>query len=142
MVGVKRTKMTSKTGNVFVDSSVWIELFSNVQAASVVSSALAGKTLATTSLVLAEIASYAARTGTLPEVLRDIRVLADIVSIDEALGIRAGELHGKLRRHRAKISLADCALLAAAEYHKGVVITFDTDFRGLPGVKLLKKGKQ
>jgi predicted nucleic acid-binding protein len=53
--------------------------------------------------------------------------------------VRAGALYARVRKNRAKFGMIDAIILATANEHKQILLTFDNDFRGLPGVKVLKR---
>lgn len=91
-------------------------------------------------IVVAELASLVAQRKLSASVKKRIQAVGVPAPLEGPEAWAGGSRHGRWRRldHRAG-GLADALLLEAARSRKAVLVTFDPDFEGEPGVHMLTR---
>jgi predicted nucleic acid-binding protein len=120
-----------------VDSSAWLEYFSDGPNASLFAKAIEStRSLLVPSLSLFEVFKRVSQQRSEDEALRAIAVMeqGSIIDLDRAIAIEAARLS---ILHR--IAMADSIMLATAQRHRATLWTQDADFDGLSGVKYYAK---
>jgi len=120
-----------------VDSSAWLEYFSNGPLAGRFAAAIEDtKELLVPTIVVVEVTRRVFRRRGEDAALQAAALLHQgrVVAFDAALTLSAAEL-GVAR----KLPLADSIILATAMQFGATVWTMDPDFKGLPGVKYFAK---
>ena len=120
-----------------VDSSAWIEYFSDGPNASAFAKPIEStRSLLVPSLSLFEVFKRVTLQRSEDDALRAVAVMeqGSVVDLDRATAIEAARLsilHG--------IAMADSVMLATAQRHRATLWTQDSDFDSLPGVKYYAK---
>jgi len=120
-----------------VDSSAWLEYFSDGPNASVFAKPIEStRSLLVPSLSLFEVFKRVSQQRSEDDALRAIAVMeqGSVVDLDRATAIEAARLsilHG--------MAMADSVMLATAQRHRATLWTQDSDFDSLPGVKYYAK---
>jgi predicted nucleic acid-binding protein len=120
-----------------VDSSGWIEFFTDGPAASAFAEALAApEELIVPSLSLLEVHRWVLRHHGEPAALQATALMqrGTVVPLDADLALEAARLGLE-----SGLPLADSVILATARAHGAVLLTLDADFRGLEGVELVPR---
>ena len=119
-----------------VDSSGWLEYFTDEPNADFFSSAI----LDTDKLVVPAISGYEVfkrilRDSSEEDALSMIAVMAKglVAPLDMELSINAAKISIELR-----LPMADSIILATAQAHNAIVWTQDSDFQGLEGVRYIR----
>lgn len=120
-----------------VDTSAWLEYFSDSENAKHFASAIEN----TNRLVVPSICLYEVFKKVLQERDEDSALQAiglmnqgQVIPLDTSLALAAAKISADL-----KIPMADSIVLATARSIKGTVWTQDADFKGLPNVKFFPK---
>lgn len=121
-----------------VDSSGWIEYFADGPNASFFETAIQDAD----ALVVPAITLYEVFKRLLREPDSEslgLRVVAamqrgNVVDLDAELALEAARI-----AHERKMPMADSVILATAYQHGATVLTQDSDFEGVPGVKYVEK---
>ena len=121
-----------------VDSSGWLEYFTNGPNARFFSSAI----LDTTELIVPAISIYEVfkrvlRDGSEEDALSMITVMSRglVTPLDMELSLNAARISTDL-----KLPMADSVILATARAHNAILWTQDSDFQGLEGVRYIRYG--
>lgn len=120
-----------------VDSSAWLEYFSDGPNASVFAKPIeSARLLLVPSLSLFEVFKRVCQQRSEDDALRAVAVMeqGSVVDLDRATAIEAARLS---ILHR--IAMADSIMLATAQRHRATLWTQDSDFEDLPGVKYYAK---
>ena len=119
-----------------VDSSGWLEYFTNGPNANFFSSAI----LDTTELIVPAISIYEVfkrvlRDGSEEDALSMITVMSRglVTPLDMELSLNAAKISIEL-----KLPMADSVILATARAHNAILWTQDSDFQGLEGVRYIR----
>ena len=122
-----------------IDSTSWLEYFAGGTSALHVTAAIEniGRLLVPT-MVLLEVTRRVMQQRDEDTALQVATVLhqGQIVPLDSGIALRAahfGVVH--------QLPSADSIILATAEQFAGAILTFDDDFKNLPGVKSFSKSK-
>lgn len=126
-----------------LDTSVWVAIFQDEPVAAEVESAVSGRELITSPLVVAELASLAGRGRFESSSPMDIvieRARMEEFAVEDALA--GGSLHARLRNQgNSKASLGDCVIYATARRVGALLVTCDADIEGEDGVVVLAQKK-
>lgn len=123
-----------------LDTSAWVEYFRGTEKGAVVRTILAGGIAYTSAITLAEITKWLSENNldsTIP--LRQIKINSVIIPLEESILIESGRRYVLLRRVRPKIGLIDVIIYVSAHLHALMLVTGDSDFKGLPNVEMLQK---
>lgn len=134
--------MTESTDNGLrvVDSSGWIEYFADGPNVSFFEAAIQdAESLVVPAIMLYEVFKRLLREPDGESL--GLRVVAamqrgNVVDLDAELALEAARL-----AHERRLAMADSVILATAHQHGATVLTQDSDFEGLPGVKYVQKNK-
>lgn len=118
---------------IVVDASAWVEYLAGSQKGEKVKKYFEDNELYTPAVSVSEVIAKLLREGFSEELaIFAIPARSQIVSTDFGIASDAGKIYHSLRKKRDKISLSDAICLSTAKKISGKVLTFDTDFRGLP----------
>ncbi len=121
------------------DTSVLVEIFEGSQAGKVAFEALHCPCDISAAAV-AEACSRAAKSGVATnKIVAACEELGAIIPLSATIAQHAGVLYTDIRSRRSKFGMVDAMILATAHVQKTTLLTFDNDFRGLPGVTVLKR---
>ncbi len=120
-----------------VDSSAWLEYFSDGPNASAFAKAIeTTRLLVVPSLSLYEVFKRVSQQRDEDEALRAIAVMEQgtVVDLDRATALEAARLSIEYR-----LAMAGGVMLATAHRHRATLWTQDADFEGLPGARYFIK---
>ena len=120
---------------IVLDSSCWIEFFSDGPQAEKIKPFLADlRQVLTPTIVLYEVYTFIKRERSEEEALRHVALLqrARVEVFAEGNALWAADV--SLERG---LSMADAIVFSAAQAHDVPLVTMDADFKGLPGVEYL-----
>ena len=118
-----------------VDSSGWIELFTNGPLADQFMAVLdAEAALVVPAICILEVFKWVLREHSEAQAIQEAAVLQRglVVDLDSRLAIAAAQLS-----HALRLPMADSIILATARSHQARLYTMDSDFQGLNDVQLL-----
>ena len=121
-----------------VDSSGWLEYFTNGPNASFFSSAIFDTTeLIVPAISIYEVFKRVLRDGSEEDALSMITVMSRglVTPLDMELSLNAARISTDL-----KLPMADSVILATARAHNAILWTQDSDFQGLEGVRYIRYG--
>jgi len=125
---------------ILLDTSAWIEYLASTEAGDEVKDLFyqnAG--IYTCPLTIAEISVWCHKNNEDPDrYLAKIRELSSMIEITEDILIASGRIYCEERKKQGKIGIVDCIIHTTARFHGIILWTKDSDFKGLPGVKMLK----
>jgi predicted nucleic acid-binding protein len=122
-----------------VDSSAWLEYFSDGPNASIFAKPIeATRSLLVPSLALYEVFKRVSQQRDEDEALRAVAVMEQgkVLDLDRATALEAARVSIQYA-----IAMADSIMLATAQRHRATLWTQDSDFDGLPGTKYFPKHK-
>jgi predicted nucleic acid-binding protein len=120
-----------------VDSSGWIEYFTNGANADVFAAAIEQPSaLVVPSLSLLEVYRWMLRRHGEGPAIQAIALMrqGQDIPLDPALALQAAQLGLEW-----SLPLADSVMLATARAHQATLLTQDADFEGIPGVQVFRK---
>jgi toxin FitB len=120
-----------------VDSSGWMEYFSNGSQAVLFKKAIEDtKRLIVPAICIYEVFKKTLQFTDEKKALEIVAVMrmGEVVPLDDQRALSAAALS-----HTFKLPMADSIILAAAQEYKALLWTQDADFKGLPGVKFFAK---
>ena len=120
-----------------VDSSGWIEVFTDGPAASQFLEALSREEqLVVPSLSVMEVCRWVLREHSEADAIRAAAVMqrGTVINLDTSLAMAAAQLS-----HQHKLPMADSVILATARSTNATLITLDSDFQGLESVQLISR---
>ena len=118
-----------------VDSSGWIELFTNGPLADQFMAVLdAEAALVVPAISILEVFKWVLREHSEAQAIQAAAVMQRglVVDLDSRLAIAAAQLS-----HAMRLPMADSVILATARSHQARLYTMDSDFQGLNDVQLL-----
>ena len=121
-----------------VDSSGWIELFTNGPLADQFMAVLdAEAALVVPAISILEVFKWVLREHSEAQAIQAAAVMQRglVVDLDSRLAIAAAQLS-----HALRLPMADSIILATARSHQARLYTMDSDFQGLNDVQLLCRG--
>ena len=124
--------------NVVVDSSGWIEVFTDGHQAEQFLALLADEShLVVPAISILEVFKWVLREHSEAQAIQAAAVMqrGHVVDLDTPLAIAAAQLS-----HALRLPMADSIILATARAHQARLHTMDSDFQGLPDVVLIEKG--
>jgi len=122
-----------------IDSYAWVEYFRASEAGEVAKEFIEHGKSATPTIVVAEISRKLLKEidegneteeGRLKR-LEFIRATTQVVDLDFAIAVQAGEIDSSMKKQRRGWGLADSIILCTAKVVQGRVVTGDEHFRGL-----------
>jgi predicted nucleic acid-binding protein len=122
-----------------IDSYAWVEYFRASPAGEVAKEFIERKKSATPTIVVSEMSRKLLKEidegneteeGRLKR-LQFIRATTQVVDLDFAIAVQAGEIDSSMKKHRKGWGLADSIILCTAKVAKGRVVTGDEHFKGL-----------
>lgn len=117
-----------------VDSSAWVEYLAGSQRAEPLRKYFDDGELLTTSLCAAEVIAKVAKEGQSVDAAKNsIHTHSTIITIDFSTAVEAGVKYAELRKTKPKIALSDVITIISAKNMEAKILTFDTDFKGIPG---------
>jgi len=125
---------------ILLDTSAWIEYLASSGPGNEVKDLLYQKVgLYTYPLTIAEISVWCYKNNEEPErYLAKIGELSSMLDITEDILVASGRIYIEERKKGGKMGLVDSIIYTTARFHGLVLWTKDGDFKGLPGVKLLR----
>ena len=123
-----------------VDSFAWVEYFRGTDAGRVVADEIEASAVGTPLVVVAELRDKYVREH-LPDWSRDLAFIKEmtvLVPEDELIAVRAGEMKNRMRTEgRRDFGLIDGIIYETAREADAILVTGDTHFRGVRGVRFL-----
>ncbi|MBC7783322.1 MAG: type II toxin-antitoxin system VapC family toxin [Burkholderiales bacterium] len=122
---------------VILDSSAWIEMFSNDRNATAFMQVVSeSETILVPSVVIYEVYRYALRLfgAEKAQELWGTMTQQTVVDLDANLAAAAAEI-----AHTLKLAMADAIILATARHYAADLWTQDADLKGLDGVRYVEK---
>lgn len=131
--------MTSGNTKYLFDSSAWIEFFLGTKKGLVVKDVLDSKsTIITPDSCVAEVFSWCLRENKdFGQALFIMRQASQFQEITTNTWIEATRIRADLRPTRPKIGIMDALVIALQKNFGPIIVTKDTDFRGLPKTLML-----
>lgn len=124
--------------NYIIDSSAWADYLVGTSNGLKLKRLIEQEEIATSVVALAEIADKFERDGRKFEImLKFIRRRSVILPVSIEVALRAAKLKNEVRKKRAKFGISDGIHLATALEEGAVLVTSDSDFRGLENVLLI-----
>jgi toxin FitB len=123
---------------VVVDSSGWIEVFTDGPQAERFLEALQDETsLVVPSITILEVFKWILREHSEADAIQAIAVMqrGEVVDLDGSIAIAAAQLS-----HRLRLPMADSIILTTARQKQARLYSMDSDFQGLDDVELVLKG--
>ena len=120
-----------------VDSSGWIEVFTDGPAANQFLDVLSREELLMVpSLSVLEVYKWILREHSESEAIRAAAVMqrGTVINLDTTLAMAAAQLS-----HQHKLPMADSVILATARAADATLFTLDADFEGLENVQLIRR---
>ena len=120
-----------------VDSSGWIEVFTDGPAANQFLDVLSREELLMVpSLSVLEVYKWILREHSESEAIRAAAVMqrGTVINLDTTLAMAAAQLS-----HQHKLPMADSVILATARAAEATLFTLDADFEGLENVQLISR---
>ncbi|MBI3051680.1 PIN domain-containing protein [Candidatus Woesearchaeota archaeon] len=125
---------------IVIDTSAWIEYFlGSLRGRQVQGLMVVEKRLATPAIVLVELACKFFRDGVdFTTHVEYIRKNSEILGLDDVDILSIARNYAKMKVASGnKSSLSDAIIFTAAESYGAVVVTCDSDFQGLAGVRVI-----
>ena len=119
-----------------MDSSAWIEYLRGTERGKKIKEAMTGE-LYTPALVVTEVIAHMDKTNEGDDAYRAIATLSIIMVANAQLALDAARFYRVLRKKNSKFSYGDAHVVATAHALEGTIITCDTDFRNVPGAKVI-----
>ena len=123
--------------NVVVDSSGWIEVFTDGPHAEVFLQALSDEArLVVPSITILEVFKWILREHGEAEAIQAMAVMqrGQVMDLDAGMAIAAAQLS-----HALRLPMADSVILATARQAQARLFSMDADFQGLPDVQLVQR---
>ena len=120
-----------------VDSSGWIEVFTDGPAASKFLEVLSlEELLVVPSLTVLEVYTWILKEHSEADAIRAAAVMqgGTVINLDTTLAMAAAQLS-----HQHKLPMADSVILATARAAEATLFTLDADFEGLENVQLIRR---
>lgn len=120
-----------------VDSSGWIEVFTDGPHAEVFLEALRDEALLVVpSITILEVFKWILREHGEAEAIQAVAVMqrGQVVDLDAAMAMAAAQLS-----HALRLPMADSVILATARQAQARLYSMDADFQGLPDVQLVQR---
>ncbi len=122
---------------VVVDSSGWIEVFTDGPHAEVFLEALRDEArLVVPSITILEVFQWVLREHGEAEAIQAVAVMqrGQVVDLDAAMAMAAAQLS-----HALRLPMADSVILATTRHAQARFYSMDPDFQGLPDVQLVQR---
>lgn len=121
-----------------LDTSAWIELFIESPKGSGVKSMVENKESYFSIVSVPEIVVWSFRNNKNPYFFLDrMKKASDIISINEAISILAGELNYKMKKSVKDFGMIDSIILATSRIYDLKIVTTDPHFKDLDNVIML-----
>jgi len=121
-----------------IDSSVWIEYFGGTLKSEAVKTAIEQEDIATSIIAIVEIADKFEREKRSLNIFLDyISRRSEIISLTMSIARKAAVIKQEIRATSKKFGIADAIHLATATYLNTVLVTADSDFRGIKNVEII-----
>ena len=123
--------------NAVVDSSGWIEVFTNGPLADRFIAVLeAEAALVVPAISILEVFKWVLREHSEAQAIQAAAVMqrGRVVDLDSRLAIAAAQLS-----HALRLPMADSVILATARSHQARLYTMDSDFQGIHDVELIRR---
>ncbi|MDP3742143.1 MAG: PIN domain-containing protein [Candidatus Micrarchaeota archaeon] len=123
---------------ILLDTSAWIEFFNGSESGKRVKQLLASEASYTSAISIAEVAKWAKQNGKDVEAYNEaLKTNSQIISLEEYILKEAGIKYLELRKISKDIGMIDVIIYTTAQLHGLELITHDSDFKNLNGVKML-----
>ena len=123
-----------------IDSSAWIEYFGATSRGRVIRERIQGeKNILITGVIITEVLVKHLKAG-LPteQVVTALSSLSRMLPFDIRLSQETAKVYVEQRKKQGKFGLADAHIVALARLNAAKVLTFDTDFTGIPEAIILR----
>lgn len=122
----------------FLDACIWINYLKGISTPQEVIDIIEKKELATSFLILAEIADKFVRENQNPKIaLEFIKKRAIIVQLTENIILKAAEIKKEQRKIKPKFGLGDALHFATSQQQNATFVTADNDFSNIPNTLVL-----
>ncbi len=123
----------------FVDSSAWIEYFKGGDKGRLVKEFIEdSKSLSVTAIAIAEISDKFSRENKeSDEAIKFVLLKSKVVDIAADTAVEAGKFKNERRKKIKNFGLADALIYLVSKRHESILITCDSDFKDLGGVKFI-----
>ena len=124
---------------IFFDTSAWVEYFIGSSRGQKIREILEGdENIATPIIVLIELSCKAYKENTdFNAQLGFIRQNSAIINLDEDIVLDIGKIYAEMKKKNKKTSLAYAVIATISVSHGAVLITCDSDFKGLGNVQII-----
>ncbi len=123
---------------ILLDTSAWIEFFNGSTTGEKVKQLLSSETSYTSAISIAEVAKWAKQNGKDVDTYNEaLKINSQIIPLEEYILKEAGMAYLELRKISEDIGMIDVIIYTTAQFHGLELITQDSDFKNLPGVKML-----
>ena len=124
---------------IVIDSSTWIEYFTDSRNADYIEELLDEEESITPSVVLIELSCKAAKENwNFLEYLRFIKSKSSIAGMKEETIIKCGKIYANERKTKQSFSMIDAVIITIAKEKNAKIITKDNHFKDFKEVILLK----
>ncbi|RJQ22783.1 type II toxin-antitoxin system VapC family toxin [Candidatus Woesearchaeota archaeon] len=123
-----------------IDTHAWIEFLFATEKGQKVNEIITGvqNRCMTAECTLGELKSWALRNARdFERILAAVESQSEIVPIERDDWLSAAELRHEMRKTRKDFGLIDAVILAKQKEHAGMLVSGDSDFKGLPNVLFL-----
>lgn len=124
---------------IVIDSSAWIEYFTDSKNADYIEKLLDEEETITPSVVLIELSCKSARERwNFLEYLRFIKSKSSIIGMKEETIIKCGKIYAEERKTKSSFSMMDAVIVSIAKQNNSNILTKDNHFKDFKEVILLK----
>ena len=121
-----------------LDTYAWVEIIKNSPAGRRTTEMLGNEGLATSIASIAELSSWAHRSGLNARIIIEkVKSASTILQLTEEIAELAGELQVSIKKDTPDWGMVDSMIYATAVAHGIKVITGDSHFRGKPNAVLI-----
>lgn len=124
---------------IVIDSSAWIEYFTDSKNADYIEKLLDEEETITPSVVLIELSCKSARERwNFLEYLRFIKSKSSIIGMKEETIIKCGKIYAEERKTKSSFSMMDAVIVSITKQNNSNILTKDNHFKDFKEVILLK----
>ena len=119
-----------------MDSSAWVEYLNGSERGARIQKVMTGE-LYTPAMVVTEVVAHMDKSERGDEAYRAIATMSIVMVANAQIALDAARFYGVLRKKNPKFSYGDAHVVATAHALECPIITCDTDFRNVPGAKVI-----
>ena len=122
-----------------LDTSCWVEYFKGTEKGKKLKELMEKQDVFyTCPITIAEISVWCCKNNKPPQdFIASIKKLSIVLDMGEDILVESGIIYHEERKKNGKIGLIDCIIYATAQVHEFILLTKDTDFKNMNGVKIL-----